>query len=83
MFECLGLTFFILLAFFGIFKNTFFYNFLANTAGFLGKTIYFGVNPGYINSGGVIPLANIAVGVEVVAALSAVVILMIKQKNYD
>jgi len=39
LFECLGLIFFILLAFLGVFKNTFFYNFLANNTEFLGKII--------------------------------------------
>ena len=35
-----------------------------------------GVNAGYLNTGGVIPLMNIAVGIEVFAALSIIVIFM-------
>ncbi len=82
LFESLGLIFFIVLALPGIFKNTFFYNFLAQTNGiFLGRTIHFGINPGYLNSAGVIPLMNLAVGIEVASALSLVIILMIKK--YD
>lgn len=81
-FESLGLIFFIVLAFFGIFKNTFFYNFLANSHKILGPTIKFGSNPGYLNSGGVIPLMNLAVGIEVVSALSIIAVLIINKK-YD
>lgn len=81
-FESLGVSFFIILAFLGLFKNTFLYNFLANTAGVLGRTIHFGVNPGYLNSGGVIPLMNLAVGMEVVSGLSLIIILMMSRKNY-
>ncbi len=77
--ETIGLTFFISIAFVGIFKNTFFYNFLSNTNYILGKTIYFGANSGYLNSGGIIPLMNLAVGVEVASALSFI-ILSIKNK---
>ena len=81
IFESVGLTFFIVLAFLGIFKNTFFYNFLANSGGFLGRTIHFGSNIGYLQSGGVIPLMNFAVGIEVSSALSLIIILMIKQND--
>lgn len=80
-FESLGLASFILLAFLGLSKNTFFYNFLANTYGILGQTIKFGSNPGYLNSGGVIPLMNLAVGIEVLSALSLVAILIIRNKT--
>jgi len=81
LFESLGLAFFIVLAFLGIFKNTFFYNFLANTTEVLGRTIHFGINPGYLNSAGVIPLMNLAVGIEVASALSLVIILMSKKND--
>lgn len=76
-FESLGLTFFITFAFLGLCKGTFFNNFLANSFKFLGKTIPFGVNQGYLNSGGVIPLMNLAVGTEVASALSIIIILML------
>ncbi len=81
LFESLGLIFFIILAFLAIFKNTFFYNFLANTTGILGKTIHFGINSGYLNSGGVILLMNLAVGIEVASALSLVILLMTKKND--
>ena len=72
--EAMGLVIFILLAFFGILKNTFFYNFLSNTNYILGRTIYFGANPGYLNSGGIVPLMNLAVGIEVASALSFIIL---------
>jgi multisubunit Na+/H+ antiporter MnhB subunit len=81
LFESLGLVFFIVLGFLGIFKNTFLYNFLANSAGFLGKTIQFGTNAGNLNSGGIIPLMNLAIGVEVASALVLITLLIIKHKN--
>ncbi|NCF75044.1 MAG: sodium:proton antiporter [Xanthomonadaceae bacterium] len=76
LFEFLGLTSFILMAFWGIVKNTFFYNFLTNSNGILGKTIVFGINQGYLNSGGVIPLMNLSVGIEVASGLSLIIILI-------
>lgn len=79
--ESSALIFFIILAAFGIFKNTFFYNFLANTDKILGKSIQFGINPGYLNSGGVIPLMNLAIGIEVISALSLIILLMTKKND--
>ncbi len=70
--ESLGLLLFIILGFFGL-SSSFFHNFLA-------KAVSFGPNPGSINSGGVIPLMNLAVGIEVFGALSLIILLM-SQKN--
>ena len=83
LFESLGLIFFIILALLGTFKNTFFYNFLANKFWFLGKTIHFGINQGFLNSGGVIPLMNLAVGIEIASALSLIAVLIMSKKKYD
>ena len=66
--ECLALLLFISLAFIGM-KIVFFDNFLA-------QSTEFGVNSGKLLSGGVIPLMNIAVGLEVVAALTSIILLM-------
>ena len=76
--ESLGLIGFALLAFLGISKG-FFNNFLANTNSIFGMSVSFGANPGYINTGGVIPLMNMAVGLEVFAALSLIVFIMFKR----
>ncbi len=73
--ESLGLLMFASLAFLGL-SVTFFRNFLANTTEVFGMTIPYGPNPGYMLTGGVIPLMNLAVGIEVFAALSAIVIIM-------
>jgi len=73
--ESLALVSFILLAFLGL-SSTFFHNFLTNTANIFGKSISYGVNSGYLLTGGTIPLMNIAVGIEVFAALSLIVLIM-------
>jgi energy-converting hydrogenase B subunit I len=76
--ECLALLLFISLAFIGM-KIVFFDNFLA-------QSTEFGVNSGKLLSGGVIPLMNIAVGLEVVAALTSIILLMSRasyQKNTE
>jgi len=72
--EDIGLIAFITLAFLGI-NPTFFYNFLANSGGIFGDSIS-GINPGYLNTGGVIPLMNLAVGLEVFSALSLMIFAM-------
>jgi len=76
--ESIGLIGFALLAFLGLPKG-FFNNFLANTNGIFGMSVGFGTNPGYLNTGGVIPLMNMAVGLEVFAALSLIVFIMFKR----
>ncbi|HDD46407.1 MAG TPA: sodium:proton antiporter [Candidatus Aenigmarchaeota archaeon] len=73
--ECIGMIFFILLAFFGL-SSSFFHNFLVNLNGLFGKPVHFGVNPGYLNTAGVIPLMNMAVGIEVFSALSLIVLML-------
>jgi len=78
--ESLGILTFIILGFFGL-SSTFFYNFLANSGEIFGRTILFGLNPGYINSGGMIPLMNLAVGLEVFSALSLIILLMSKEND--
>ncbi len=75
MFESIGLLTFILLAFLGMYK-TFFYNFLANSGSLFGMSIKHGINPGYLNTGGVVPLMNMAVGFEVACGLSLIVYIL-------
>jgi multicomponent Na+:H+ antiporter subunit B len=72
--ESSGALIFIGLAFAGI-GIAFFYNFLVGTPIF-GRIPVTGPNPGDIWTGGVIPLMNFAVGLKVVAGLSAVVLAM-------
>jgi len=74
-FENFGLILFIVLGFSGL-GITFFYNFLANSGGWFGNTAVIGVNPGDMNTGGLIPLMNIAVGLEVLSAFGVIVLTM-------
>ena len=73
--ESLALVSLILLAFLGL-SSTFFHNFLANKGSIFGRSISYGVNNGYLSTAGTIPLMNIAVGIEVFAALSLIVLIM-------
>ncbi|MEM0360001.1 MAG: MnhB domain-containing protein [Candidatus Diapherotrites archaeon] len=73
--ESIGLTVFIGAALLGL-GATFFANFLANSGLLFGKSIGFGVNPGYINTSGTIAVMNFAVGTEVAVGLSLVLMLM-------
>jgi energy-converting hydrogenase B subunit I len=72
--ESTGALIFAILGFAGI-GTVFFYNFLVGSPIF-GRIPAFGPNPGDIWTGGVIPLMNLAVGLKVVAGLSAVVLAM-------
>lgn len=57
--------------------STVFANYLANSGSLFGMTVPFGPNPGDLNTGGVMPLMNIAVGLEVWGALALVVLYML------
>lgn len=73
--ESIGGLGFIGLAFLGI-GTTFFYNFLANTGGLFGDITIIGLNVGNLNTAGVLPLMNWAVGIKVIAGLGSIVLLM-------
>lgn len=73
--ESTGLTLFIAFAFFGL-GATFFYNFIANSGGLFGSSAIIGTNPGNLNTGGTVTIMNIAVGLEVLAALGVIVLTM-------
>jgi len=77
LFESLGAVCFILLAILGLgFGTAFFKNFL------VGSNFLFGVIPATgstladINTGGMIPLMNFAVGLKVIAGLFAIILVM-------
>ncbi len=55
----------------------FFYNFLANSGSLFGMPVPFGPNPGELNTAGVIPIMNIAVGIEVWGGLAIIVLCML------
>jgi len=72
--ESSGALIFIGLAFGGL-ATLFFYNFLVGSSIF-GHIPPSGPNPGDMWSGGVIPIMNLAVGLKVLAGLSAVLLTM-------
>ncbi len=56
---------------------TFLHRFLANSGWFFKISVPFGRNAGQLGSGGIIPLMNLAVGLEVVMGISLAVILLL------
>ncbi|OYT28483.1 sodium:proton antiporter [Thermoplasmatales archaeon ex4572_165] len=75
IFESLGALSFVLLAFLGIiFGTAFFSNFLVGTESLFGGIPLDGA--ANINTGGIIPLMNFAVGLKVIAGLFAIVYVM-------
>ena len=75
-FESTGALIFILTGLIGLLvASTFLSNFLVGEFLF-GKIPSWGSNPGILNSGGILPILNIAVGMKVIAGLSAVVLIM-------
>lgn len=82
--EAIGLMTFALSALVAVFLGTgFFTNWLVNTGLLFGTPIEYGPNPGFLNTGGIVPVMNIAVGLEVLAGLSLVVILMFRGMQPD
>ncbi|HII76448.1 MAG TPA: sodium:proton antiporter [Methanolinea sp.] len=76
--ESAGLILFLCIALAAVaIGTTVFANYLANTGSLFGMTVPFGTNPGELNTGGVIPLMNIAVGLEVWAALGLVILYLL------
>jgi multicomponent Na+:H+ antiporter subunit B len=84
--ESVGAVCFILLALLGlliIFSNDgiFFKNFLANTNYLFGTSVTLGTSAANINTAGVLPLMNFAVGLKVIAGLFAIVLVMAYATN--
>jgi len=77
IFESLGAISFIVLAFLGlVFGVAFFGNFLAGTNFLFGTIPAKGSILADINTGGVLPLMNFAVGLKVIAGLFVIVLVM-------
>ena len=75
--EAIGLCLFIGTAIVAILLGmTFFMNYLANAGGLFGQVVPFGINPGFLNTAGVLPIMNVAVGVEVLGGLSIILVYM-------
>jgi multicomponent Na+:H+ antiporter subunit B len=76
MLESLGGAMFVIVGIIGfIAASTFLANFLVGETLF-GEIPKFGSNNGVLNSGGVLPLLNIAVGLKVIGGLASVVLIM-------
>ena len=73
--EGIGLLCFIITAFVGL-GTSFFYNFLANSGLIFGESVPYGINPGYLNTAGTLPIMNLAVGIEVLGGLGAIILYM-------
>lgn len=74
--EGIGLLSFIITALSGI-TVSFFYNWLANSGLLFGKPVSYGINPGYLNTAGTLPIMNLAVGIEVLGGLGVIVLYML------
>lgn len=76
--ELIGLILFIATAIAAVVLGTAFLgNWLANTGLLFGDMVTFGPNPGDLNTAGVIPVLNVAVGIEVLGALSSILMAML------
>ncbi len=71
----IGITIFGLLVLISFFA-TFLHRFLTDSGWFFRTSIAYGPNPGYLGTGGIVPLMNLAVGLEVVVGLSLAVVLL-------
>ena len=74
--EGIGLLAFIITAICG-FGVSFFYNYLANSGLLFGDRVHYGINPGYLNTAGVLPIMNLAVGIEVLGGLGVIIVYML------
>jgi len=75
--EEVGALAFLGLAFAGI-GTVFFYNLLASSGSPLfGEPVAFGPNAGALNTGGLVPLMNWAVGLKVLTGIASIVIVML------
>ena len=76
--EAIGLLLFIVAGFTGLYAGkSFLFNHLAGAGGLFGEAVAFGPNPGSLDTAGLIPLLNIAVGVEVLGGLTVILLYML------
>ncbi len=82
--ETLGLLLFIITALTALTLGaTFFGNWLVNSGGLFGDVVAYGPNPGNLNTAGVIPIMNLAVGIEVLGAMSIILLYMLSGIKED
>jgi len=82
--ETLGLLLFIFTALLALTAGfAFFGNWLVNGGAIFGDMVAFGPNPGDLNTGGVIPIMNLAVGIEVLGAMGVIILSMLSGIQED
>ncbi len=82
--ETLGLLLFIITALIALTLGvTFFGNWLVNSGGLFGDVVAYGPNPGNLNTAGIIPIMNLAVGIEVLGAMSIILLYMLSGIKED
>jgi multicomponent Na+:H+ antiporter subunit B len=82
--EQAGLLIFVALGLSALWRgHGFLHNWLAGLGGFLGSPVAYGINHGELNTGGLIPLLNIVIGLEVLGALSLIIYYMMKFVSED
>jgi multicomponent Na+:H+ antiporter subunit B len=75
--EVLGLFLFVTTALIGIgLSATFLVNYLVGKGGLFGQAVSYGINEGVLNTAGIIPILNIAIGLEVLGGLTIILIYM-------
>jgi len=78
IYEAVGLLMFITAGLSGLVAGgAFLHNWLTNSGHFLGTPVAYGANPGVLNTAGLIPLLNVAVGVEVLGGLTLILLSML------
>ncbi|NLO76876.1 MAG: sodium:proton antiporter [Methanomicrobiales archaeon] len=76
--ETLGLLLFIGTALFALTAGlAFFGNWILDTGPLFATPVAFGINPGNLNTGGIVPVLNIAVGIEVLGAMGLLILAML------
>jgi energy-converting hydrogenase B subunit I len=76
--EVIGLVGFIGVALLALgFGQVFFFNYLNASGSLFGTPVPYGINAGELNTAGVLPLMNFAVGIEVWGGLTLVIIYML------
>lgn len=82
--EAFGLMLFVLAGLQGLAKaRPFLGNWLTQTGGFFGAVVSHGANGGTLNSGGLVPLLNVGVGLEVFGGLTLILLYMLSGVKED
>jgi len=76
--ESVGLLMFITAGLSGLAAGgSFLHNWFTQNGGFFGTPVAHGANPGLLNTAGIIPLLNFAVGIEVLGGLTIILLSML------